>query len=261
MGSPEDRLIAAARGGDQRAFHELTGPWVDELRAHCTRLLGNPHDAEDAVQETLVKAWRKLGTFRARGPLRAWLYTIATNTSLNLIKAGRRHAVAQFAESEPDPTGPGLDVAYELREELELAFLATVRRLPARQRAVVILRDGLGWSPAEVAELLGDSLASVNSALQRARAALASQPASSATHPRLDDLHQALLSGYIAAWDGTDVDRLVSLARADAARTTLLQRLEPLGGGWVRVADDSADQSYLSFRPAFTRCCPAPRGS
>lgn len=254
MGSSEDRLIAAARRGDEHAFRELTGPWVEELRAHCTRLLGNRHDAEDAVQETLVKAWKKLGTFRARGPLRAWLYTIATNTSLNLMKAGRRHTVAQFAESEPDPTGPGLDVGYELREELEMAFLATVHRLPARQRAVVILRDGLGWSPAEVAELLGDSVASVNSALQRARAALASPPASPAPDPRLDDLHQALLSGYVAAWDETDVDRLVSLARVDATRTTLLQRLEPLGGGWVRVPDDTTDQSDLSFRPAFTRC-------
>src|SRR5919106_6378657 len=124
-------------GGDPEAFRMLTEPWIRELRGHCARILGNPHDAEDAVQETLIKAWRKLGSYNASGPMRAWLYTIATNTSLNLLKTRRRDGVADEAEAATGPVGPGPDESLEAREDVELAFLSVVSRLPARQRAAI----------------------------------------------------------------------------------------------------------------------------
>ena len=229
------------------AFRTLTEPWIPELRARCARILGNPHDADDAVQETLIKAWRKLGSYHASGPLRAWLHTIATNTSLNLLKAMRRDDVAQDAEPETGAVGPGLDERLEAHDDVELAFMSVVSALPARQRATIILRDGLGWSALEIAELLDASMPAVNSALQRARAAITR---ADAEHPQLDDLHHALFRAYVAAWDQTDIDGLVALARADAARTTLIQRLQPVGGGWVQIPC-RGQPAALAFRPAF----------
>jgi RNA polymerase sigma factor (sigma-70 family) len=237
-----ERLTQAALRGDHDAFRLLTEPWIAELRTHCGRILGNPHDAEDAVQETLIKAWRKLESYSASGPIRAWLYTIATNTSLNLLKTRRRGAVADESEATTGPAGPGLDESFEAHEDVELAFLSVVSRLPARQRAAIILRDGLGWSVLEIADLLDTTMPAVNSALQRARAALA--PRGDAKSHRLDDLHQALLGAYVAAWDEIDIDGVAALARADAARTTLIERLQPVGGGWVQLPE-------MAFRPAF----------
>jgi RNA polymerase sigma-70 factor (ECF subfamily) len=179
--------------------------------------------------------------------MRAWLYTIATNTSLNLLKTRRRDGVAEEPTGRPGPVGPGLDESFEAHENVELVFMSVVSGLPARQRAAIILRDGLGWSALEIAELLGASMPSVNSALQRARAAIA--PRSDTEPARLDDLHQALLGAYVAAWDQTDIDGLVALARVDASRTTLIQRLQPVGGGWVRLPETAAAE--LAFRPAF----------
>jgi RNA polymerase sigma-70 factor (ECF subfamily) len=243
----EQRLIAAAMDGDHEAFRALTAPWIPELRGRCTKILGSTHDADDAVQETLIKAWRKLGSYHASGPLRAWLHTIATNTSLNLLKAMRRDEVADAADPEAGPVGPGLDERLEAHDDVELAFMSVVSALPARQRATIILRDGLGWSALEIAELLDASMPAVNSALQRARAAIMRRDAE---HPRLDDLHEALFRAYVAAWDQTDVDGLVALARADAARTTLIQRLQPVGGGWVQLGG-GGQRGALAFRPAF----------
>jgi RNA polymerase sigma-70 factor (ECF subfamily) len=241
----EQRLIAAALRGDHEAFRALTEPWIPELRGRCERILGSPHDADDAVQETLIKAWRKLGSYHASGPLRAWLHTIATNTSLNLLKATRRDDVAE--EAETGPVGPGPDERLEAHDDVELVFMRVVSALPARQRASIILRDGLGWSALEIAELLDASMPAVNSALQRARAAVTRRDTE---RPQLDDLHQALFRAYVAAWDQTDIDGLVALARADAARTTLIQRLQPVGGGWVQLPGPG-QPAALAFRPAF----------
>ena len=248
--SIQQRLIGAAMGGDHEAFRMLTEPWIRELRRHCSRILDNPHDAEDAVQETLIKAWRKLDSYSASGPMRAWLYTIATTTSLNLLRSGRRDGVPDETDERPELAGPAVDESIEAHENAELVFLSVVSGLPARQRAAIILRDGLGWSALEIADLLGTTMPSVNSALQRARAALA--PPGDTDAPRLDDLHQALLGAYVAAWDQADIDALVSLARADAIRTTLIQRLQPVGGGWVRLPETAAvGHGELAFRPAF----------
>ena len=128
--------------------------------------------------------------------------------------------------------------------------MSAVSGLPPRQRATLILRDGLGWSALEIAALLGTSMASVNSALQRARATVA--PIGGDDRPRLDALHRALLGAYVAAWDQSDIDGLVTLARADATRTTFIERLRPVGGGWVRVPESPpGSQAELAFRPAF----------
>ncbi len=243
----QQRLIAAAKRGDHDAFRALTEPWIPELRSRCTRILGNPHDAEDAVQETLIKAWRKIGSYHASGPVRAWLHTIATNTSLNLLKTVRRDEATDETEPEMGIVGPGLDERLEAHDDVEFAFMSVVSELPARQRATIILRDGLGWSALEIAELLDASMPAVNSALQRARAAITRRDAE---HPQLDDLHQALFHAYVAAWDQTDIDGLVALARADAARTTLIQRLQPIGGGWVQLPGPG-QPAALAFRPAF----------
>jgi RNA polymerase sigma factor (sigma-70 family) len=242
----EQRLVAAAKHGDHEAFRALTEPWIPELRARCARILGNTHDADDAIQETLIKAWRKLGSYHASGPLRAWLHTIATNTSLNLLKSMRRNDLTQETEAETGAIGPGPDERLEAHDDVELAFMSVVSALPARQRATIVLRDGLGWSALEIAQLLDTSMPAVNSALQRARAAVAQHDAE---HRQLDDLHEALFRAYVAAWDQTDIDGLVTLARADAARTTLIERLQPVGGGWLQLPGPG---QAVTFRPAFT---------
>jgi RNA polymerase sigma-70 factor (ECF subfamily) len=243
-------LLEAARAGDHDAYRALTGPWIRELRACCERILDNPHDADDAVQETLIKAWRKLDSYAGAGPVRAWLYTIATTTSLNLRRARARDGMAPAAEAGVERAVPGADQELVVREDVELAFMSTVSELPPRQRAALILRDALGWSALEIAHLMRTSMPSVNSALQRARAAIA--PLGDGERPILSPLHQALLSSYVAAWADSDIDRLVALARADATRTTFIERLQPVGGGWVRIPQSTpAAQGELAWRPAF----------
>src|SRR5215216_4125107 len=198
--SPSTALLGAARSGDEDAFARLIEAYRPELHAHCYRMLGSVHDAEDALQETLLRAWRSLGRFEGRSSLRSWLYTIATNTSLNLISRRPKRVLpldygpqtdphdgfglglppieSLWVEPYPDEAlglGDGLagpEARYELRESVELAFVAALQNLPANQRAVLILREVLGFSAGEVAETLETSVASVNSALQRARKAV-----------------------------------------------------------------------------------------
>src|SRR5579859_4310022 len=170
-------LLARAQAGDERAFRQLVEPYRRALQVHCYRMLGSPHDADDVVQETLLRAWRALDRFEPRASLRTWLYRIATNACLDEIERRPRRP----EPVEPFPSGL-LDEAasttydpaarYALREGMELALLSAIQLLPGRQRAVLILRDVLGWTGPEVAELLESTVASVNSALQRARAAV-----------------------------------------------------------------------------------------
>src|SRR5438034_1644739 len=194
----EAALLASAKGGDRRAFQQLTEPHRRELLVHCYRMLGSFHDAEDLVQETLLRAWRGLKSFDGRASTRYWLYRIATNACLNALatraSASRvlpetespateqmpdREPASDIAWLEPYPDSaleqiadeaPGPDVRYEMREAVQLAFIAAIQLLPPRQRAALLLRDVLGWSAADVARLLDASVASVNGALQRARA-------------------------------------------------------------------------------------------
>src|SRR5919197_1995489 len=194
----EGELLAAARGGDESAYRQLVDPYRGELHAHCYRMLGSVHDAEDAVQESLLRAWRGLSGFEGRSSLRSWLYRIATNASLTMIdKRPKRVLPIDYGPAADPHQGPGEplvesvwiepyaddrfgledglagpEARYEQRESVELAFVAALQNLPANQRAVLILREVLGLSAKEAAETLDTTVASVNSALQRARAAV-----------------------------------------------------------------------------------------
>ena len=223
-------LLAAARAGDEHAFAQLTGPYRRELQVHCYRMVGSLHDAEDLVQETMLRAWRRLGAFEGRSSLRRWLYRIATNACLNALEREPRvvlfptggHAeppvIARVDWLEPYPDSLLPDPArdpqahLDLRESLALAFLAAIQHLPPRQRAMLLLFEVLGWSAAEIAELLETSSAAVNSGLQRARATLDSAPS---PRPTEED-ERVLLDRFVDAWDRVDVDGLVELLRDDA---------------------------------------------
>jgi RNA polymerase sigma-70 factor (ECF subfamily) len=214
-------LFEAARGGDERAFGELVDPYRRALEVHCYRMLGSLHDAEDVAQETMLKAWRSLGRFERSSSLQTWLYRIATNACLDeLARRPRRAEVAIDPYPDARLADAGVPVAdpearYAQREGIELAFLTSIQRLSGRQRAVLLLRDVLGWSGAEIAELLDSSVAAVNSSLQRARATVELHlPARSAFATRASE--RELVNRYLEAWERTDIDGLVALMRADA---------------------------------------------
>jgi RNA polymerase sigma-70 factor, ECF subfamily len=212
------------------AFGELE-QHRSELTAYCYRMLGSPFDAEDAVQDTLVRAWRNLDRFEGRAALRSWLYRIATNVCLDMLKAGKRRArpmdlgpsqeplienlnerpEVTWIEPIPDPA----DVTVE-RDTIRLAFVAALQHLPPRQRAVLILSEVLRWQATEVADLLESSVASVNSALQRARATLANVDVGA---PDVAEVDRELLDRYVAAFEAYDFDALTSLIREDATQS------------------------------------------
>jgi RNA polymerase sigma-70 factor, ECF subfamily len=223
-------------------FQRLTGPYQRELLVHCYRFLGSMEDAEDALQETLLRAWRRLDSLKEPAALRAWLYQIATHVSLDLIDRQKVRALPTDLYPPANPQDPlaapvvdpvwlgplpeeylddkSADPAarYELRESVSLAFLAVLQQLPGRQRAVLILRDVLGWSAKEVAETLSLSSAAVNSALQRARAAMGKYRQEHdllASQKLAQGQFAALLSKYQQAWETADLDGLVALLRDD----------------------------------------------
>jgi RNA polymerase sigma-70 factor (ECF subfamily) len=231
--------------GPSRPAHALpeTAPDLDafrsELTGYCYRMLGSTFDAEDAVQDTLIRAWRSLDRFEGRAALRSWIYKIATNVCLTMLEGRKRRArpmdlgpagtldmglpapLGEDAWVEPMPDalvapmdGDPVDVTLR-RESIRLAFVAALQHLPPRQRAVLILREVLRWQASEVAELLETSVASVNSALQRARATLATTDATTPTKP-MDEDHQALLDRYVDAFERYDMDALTSLLKEDA---------------------------------------------
>ena len=213
-------LLARAQAGDERAFGELIEPYRRGLHVHAYRMLGSVDDAEDVAQETLLRAWRALERFEPRASLRAWLFRIATNVCLNEIE--RRPRRPQPVDPFPDELRGDADALiydpaarYALREGMELALLAAIQGLPGRQRAVLILRDVLGWSGPEVAGLLETTLASVNSALQRARATVdAGLP--DRAYTRADPGERELVERYVEVWRAGDFDGLVGLLREDA---------------------------------------------
>jgi len=219
--NPELRLLLArAQAGDERAFRELVEPYRRGLQVHAYRMLGSFDDAEDVTQETLLRVWRSLGRFEQRASLRTWLFRIATNACLDEIE--RRPRRPEPIDPFPDELRGEADALiyepsarYALREGMELALLAAIQLLPGRQRAVLILRDVLGWSGPEVADLLETTLASVNSALQRARATVDAALPERARTPA-EPGERELVERYVEAWRTGDVDGLVALLREDA---------------------------------------------
>jgi RNA polymerase sigma-70 factor (TIGR02960 family) len=245
-GPGERSLLVAAQRGDEQAFARLVDPYRRELHLHCYRMLGGIEDADDALQETLVRAWRNLGRFEPRSPLRAWLYRIATNCCLTAVDRSRRQPtlVGDVVPPPPSPEAeeidglplspypdtllagaPSTDPAahYDLRESVQMAFLTAIQLLAPRQRAALLLRDVLAMSAAETAATLQTSVASVTSLLQRARASLDARARSGRLEPLApapaDEIERDLLDRFMGAWETADIDRLVALMSEDALMT------------------------------------------
>jgi RNA polymerase sigma-70 factor (ECF subfamily) len=286
----EQALLARARMGDEEAFGVLIAPYTRELHVHCYRMLGSVHDAEDVLQEVLVRAWRHLPSFNGPGPVRGWLYRIATNRCLT----ARSRAVASIAlrpapqasPAPPPPNAPNVEVtalqpypdewlrelagpadpaaSYELRESVQLAFLTVIQLLPPRQRAVLLLRDVLGFSAAETAQILQASQASVNSALQRARSTLESRQASGrlpqAQPPALGADH-ALADRFTAAWHACDIPALVSVLAEDCLLTMppapLAYRGRDAIGAFFATVPAGGDLAAIRLVPAWANGQPA----
>ncbi|MFF2780793.1 sigma-70 family RNA polymerase sigma factor [Streptomyces sp. NPDC058052] len=265
-----------------------------ELTGYCYRMLGSSFEAEDAVQDTMVRAWKALDSFEGRSSLRSWLYRIATNVCLDALNAGNKRArpmdlsgptpvaQAQLVKQpeitwlEPIPDGRVMPTAGDPaeaalhRETVRLAFVAALQHLAPKQRAVLILREVLAWRASEVAELLDTSVASVNSALQRARATIAEQaPAESDAANPLDEEQQALLERYVAAFEGYDMKALTALLHEDATMTMppfdlWLQGHENIVGWMLGVGDVCRGSKLVptvaNGSPAFAHYHPDPEG-
>jgi RNA polymerase sigma-70 factor (ECF subfamily) len=228
--------MSQARAGDGAAFGELTAPYRRELQVHCYRMLGSIDDAEDAVQDTLLAAWKGLAAFEGRASLRTWLYQIATRRCLDARRAARRRPAKEWDVPHvqpPEPTRlgevvwlqpypdalldglPGPEARYELAESVSLAFVTACQQLPPRQLAVLMLRDVLGFPAAEVAGMLGVTLDSVNSALKRARVSLQRHRSPEAAAPAGSPAEAQLVAGFVRAWEAADVGALVALLTDD----------------------------------------------
>jgi RNA polymerase sigma-70 factor, ECF subfamily len=264
----EDELLAATCEGDEEAFARLVEPHRAELHAHCYRMLGSLHDAEDALQDALLRAWRGLPGMKDRTSLRAWLYRIATNTCLDTIArrpkrvlpvdygpaidpdhaSGRPVTETMWIEPYPDDLLEAADAhaapeaRYEQREAIELAFVAALQHLPGRQRAALILRDVLGFSAKEVAEALDSTAASVNSALQRARKAveerLPDQSQQATLHTLGDECLRDLVQRLSDAFEHGEVETILEMLADDATFAM------PPYAGWNRGRDAIA-RSWL----------------
>jgi RNA polymerase sigma-70 factor (TIGR02960 family) len=259
---PDPKLLAAARRGEPAAFERLVFRHRHELYAHCYRMLGSVQDAEDALQESLLGAWRGLAAFEGRSSVRAWLYTITTNACLRLISRTPRRILSPdygaprgssddlgapvtgriwlepWPEGEPAGEPTEIDPAdrYVERESVELAFVAALQHLPGTQRAVLILRDVLEFPSAEVARILDTTPTAVNSALQRARKAVRERMPEKTQRAELDaigkDGQRELVDAFMTAWERADVAALVELLAVDARFT-----MPPLPA-WFHGRDD-----------------------
>ena len=296
----ERELLEAARGGDEQAFGRLVEPYRGELNAHCYRMLGSLHDAEDALQDALLRAWRGLARFEGRSSLRSWLYTIATNASLTAIERRPKRVLPIDYGPSADPHGDGLglppieevwvepypdeglgledgyaapEARYELRESVELAFVAALQHLPPNQRAALILREVLGFSAQEVAETLETSVQSVNSALQRARKTVDEKLPDQSQQETLrtlgDDGLREVVEGYMNAMQRGDIEAVIGLLAEDAVwsmpplpawfagHETLREFMAfgPLSGDWrwrqapTRANGQAAVGSYAWYEP------------
>ena len=236
-----EQTLARARAGDQDAFRELTDPFLRELQLHIYRIVGSTQEAEDLLQETLLAAWRGLEQFQARASVRAWLYRIATNRSLDALRASRRRPEDRRITQMPEPTrwnepvwlepypdlllegipdqAPGPEARYETKEAIALAFIVGLQHLPPQQRAVLVLRDVLGYRAAEVADMLATSEASVNNLLRRARAAFESRlPATGRERAPLPNskLERDIVGRFAETVENGDIDGMVALLTDDA---------------------------------------------
>jgi RNA polymerase sigma-70 factor (TIGR02960 family) len=237
--------LQAARAGDEQAFRALVEPYRRELQLHCYRILGSVQDAEDILQETMLAAWRGLDQFLGRSSLRTWLHRIATNRCLNALRDSSRRPQAESIRTveptwlEPYPdhllddlpdAAPGPEARYETKESVALAFVAALQHLPPSQRAVLVLRDVLGYRAGEVAEMLGTTETSVNSMLRRAREAVDVRRPNRGRVPLPRSAEESELVGHYAeAFERADVDRIVELLTDDALMTMPPQPIEVRG--------------------------------
>lgn len=240
----QSEQLRLARAGDQQAFERLVAPYHQEILAHCYRILGSFEDAEDMLQETLLRVWNHLDAFEGRSSLRTWLYKIATNVCLDALDSRRVRGLPrelygrgnpkeplpppsqEFTWVEPFPDEmidgqPSIypEAVYEVRESITLAFVAALQKLPGRQRAALLLHDVMGWSSNETAEILDMTTVAVNSALQRARETMKQPSARKNTSSRLNEELSTLLKRYVAAWEAADSAALVAVLREDVALT------------------------------------------
>jgi RNA polymerase sigma-70 factor (ECF subfamily) len=279
----ERELFEAARAGDEYAFHRLVESHRSELHAHCYRMLGSVHDAEDALQDALLGAWRGLRRFEGRSSVRSWLYRIATNACLDII--GRRPKRVLPVDYGP-PSGPGdaprepviqpiwiepypdeelgvedgyaaPEARYERRESIELAYIAALQHLPARQRAALILREVLGFSAREVAEMLDTTVPAVNSALQRARKAIDERLPDRSQQETLRALgHEGIrdfVERFVEAFEGGDVEAILALLAEDATfgmppYPDWYRGREEIGDSWLMPEGPPLSLRYVPAR-------------